>query len=173
VISDKRYLKYLHCLSCSETEKAKSYTYTCELFFEITRDKPDPAKIIAIEEAYLWPILSKLDSPGSKFYEDETNEFKHGFIELILEEIKLRQNKQAIGQKNYENELLLLISARIPYYCELLHIKAEDVADFRKNSKKWWLALASAGAVTIMGVYGIRKILGNKSKNKNEPKKTT
>lgn len=171
MISDKRYLKYLYCLSCPELEKANSYTYTCELFFEITRDKPDPAKILAVEEAHLWPILSKLDNPGLKFYEDETSEFKYGFIGLILEEMKLRQNKQVIGQKNYEKELLGLISARIPYYCELLRIKPEDIADFKKTGKKWWLALAGAGAVTIMGLC-VKKILES-GKKKSELKKKT
>jgi hypothetical protein len=160
----------LTCLNCPELEKNNSYTYVCELFHEITRDNPDPVKILAVEEAYLWLILSKLDSPELKFYEDETSEFKCGFVRLIREEIKLRKNKQErmISQADYEKELILIISARIPYYCELLHIKPDDIADFKKTGKKWWLALAGAGTVVAIGLYGINRIIKNKSDHKNK-----
>ncbi len=103
-----------------------------------------------------------------KFYEDENEEFKSGFIRLIFEEKQLGLNltKGVINYQNYKNELLLLISVRIPYYCQLLLIHPEDIADFKKKRNlKWWLALA--GAISIIGFCGIRKLC-NKTENKKD-----
>ncbi len=152
-------------INIPENQKKDFYGNSVSIVAEDCQKNPDWKKIRELEEKQ-WPVLSQLDNPGLSFFSESLadKEAVRKFINLILDEKKARINQHIIGEENYNKEIDRTIKERMKFLKMMLEITEEDISDFRKSKKRWWLALA--GAVAVLGFYGVRKLVKN-DKNKN------
>ena len=167
MISDFLFCKALR-INIPEDQKREFYGVTVNIIAEYYQENPDWEKIMKLEETQ-WKTLSILRDINCPFYtaSSASKEEIRLFVILILDEMKARLNLSVTGKTIYERELRRIINERMKFLEMMLEITDKDIADFKKNKWKWWLKLLGAGTVTILGFYGVRKLLKN---NKNKKK---
>jgi len=170
VISYQSFLKRLKTLGLPEEGKRLCYSHTIEILAEYEKEDPDCAKIREIEEKYQWPILSKLDDPTSNFYENVEEESKREFINLILDEKKLRLNSKTMLEVDYEKEINRIIAKRVKYFVMMLNFTAQDAKDFKKNPLKFLAIIAALAGLTGTAIFIFGKIRDKNSEKSKEKK---
>ncbi len=166
MLSDFLFIKNFK-INIPENVKKSFYGDSASIVAEDCRKNSDWAKIRELEEKQ-WPVLRQLDNLGLFFFAElfANEKDARDFINLIFDEKKARINRPATGEISYGKEIDRIIKERMKFLKMMLDITEEDINEFRKSNKKWWLALA--GAVAVMGFYGVRKLIKN---NKNKDKK--
>lgn len=174
MISFQVFLKRVKPLGLSEESEKLCYSHTIEILAEYEKEDPDCKKIREVEEKYQWPILSKLDDPTLNFYANVEEEYRREFINLILDEKKLRLNSKTMPKEEYEKEIGMIIAKRVRYFAMMLNFTARDAKDFKKNPLKFLaIVVALAGlAGTAIFIFGkIRNKNGKEKKEEKEEKK--
>lgn len=167
MLSSYRIIKNLTCLNISEDAKKDFVAYTVDMIAESFKKNPDWEKIRKLEEKYQFTVLDKLDDPTLRFYDDVEEGSRRDFIDLILDEKKLRLKAKFMPEAEYDKEIELIIKKRMKYFIMMFEITKQDIEEFRGGKWKWWLALAGIGAATAVGFYGVKMFTKNKEgKNK-------
>lgn len=117
-------------------------------------------KLVEIERAYQWPILSKIDNPTLPIYEGADEKLLSAFLNSIQDEKQLRNNTDDLTPRDCWVIFRILIRSRIELYENIFGLTKDELAKYKKIGERYEKTLIYREKRSLRVGLGAGAILG-------------